>query len=182
MCNGEKLGNREFSKRGQESPLCRGDQGNDKKRGIPSGDPSAKRSRWSLRDKQSADHVCYGLRRILSPRWIWGRDWGDCDVLSHTPQGPAACLHNWPVFQRNFLHNFMGFRVVLAWGRGFLISHAFFYFFNWSIVDLQSCVSFRCTAKQVSYTCTQSCLDLWGPMDYSPSGFSVHRIFQAILD
>ena len=45
MCNGEKLGNREFSKRGQESPLCRGDQGNDKQQEIPSGDPSAKRLR-----------------------------------------------------------------------------------------------------------------------------------------
>ena len=27
------------------------------------------------------------------------------------------------------------------------------FFFNWSIVDLQCCVSFRCTAKWVSYIC-----------------------------
>ena len=67
--------------------------------------------------------------------------------------------------------------IMVSW---FLV-HSF-YFFNWSIVDLQSCVSFRCTAKQVSYTDAQSCLALWGPMDCSTPGSSVHGIFQANSD
>ena len=35
-----------------------------------------------------------------------------------------------------------------------LLSSFFFIFFNWSLVDLQCCVSFRCTAKWFSYTYT----------------------------
>ena len=39
--------------------------------------------------------------------------------------------------------------------------------FYWDIIDI--CV----------YSVSQSCPSLWDPMDYSPPGFSVHRISQA---
>ena len=82
----------------------------------------------------------------------------------------------------------------------------FFFKFYWGIVDLQCCVSFRCTAKWISYTYIHSCFRLFshighyrvlsslccivGPllfmcpmlcklMDCSPLGSSIHRILQA---
>ena len=54
------------------------------------------------------------------------------------------------------------------------------------IVDLQCCVSFKCTPRLFIYAYAaaaakslQSCLTLCNPMDYSPPGFSVHEILQA---
>ena len=54
-----------------------------------------------------------------------------------------------------------------------------FIFFNWSIVHLQCCVSFECTAKGFSYTYRCVCVFSGVQhMDYSPLGFFVHVIFQ----
>ena len=67
------------------------------------------------------------------------------------------------------------------WCQSFL----FAFFFNWSIVDLRYCVSFRWTAKWFSYiyvcVCksTQLCPTLFDPMDYRSPGTSVHGLLQA---
>jgi len=53
-------------------------------------------------------------------------------------------------------------------------------------VDLQCCLSFRCTEKWFSYKYVRacvlnsfSCVPLWDPMDCNPPDSSVHGIFQA---
>ena len=52
--------------------------------------------------------------------------------------------------------------------------------FNWIIVDLQYCVSFRWVAKGFSYfLVTKLCLTLCDRMDYYLPGSSVHGILQA---
>ena len=43
------------------------------------------------------------------------------------------------------------------------------FFFNWSIVDLQCCVSFRCTAKWISYTYSKS-------PTYEPSSYELSKM------
>ena len=58
----------------------------------PVGIPVPREGDEAWETKKSADHVCFSLRRIVSPRWILGRDWSDCDVLSHTPQCLSAQL------------------------------------------------------------------------------------------
>ena len=61
----------------------------------------------------------------------------------------------------------------------------FFSFLNfyWSIVDLQCCISFYCTAKWISYAAAakslQSCLTLCDPTDGSPLGSPIPGILQA---
>ena len=54
---------------------------------------------------------------------------------------------------------------------------------NWTIVDLQCCVSFRDTAKWFNYKymkvkVTQSCLTLCDPMDYTVHGILQTRILE----
>ena len=52
----------------------------------------------------------------------------------------------------------------------------FFGYFYWSVTALQSCVSFCCTVKCISYLlclAAQSCLTLYDSMNCSPPGFSV---------
>jgi len=62
------------------------------------------------------------------------------------------------------------------------VSTLFNNLFYLSIVYLQYCAHFYCTAKWFSYTWSevaQLCMTLCDPMDYSLPGSSVHGIFQA---
>ena len=68
---------------------------------------------------------------------------------------------------------------------------SFFYYYYWSIIGLQHCISFCCTMKWVRNMYThaagaaaaakslQSCLTLCDPIDRSPPGSSVPGILQA---
>ena len=72
---------------------------------------------------------------------------------------PSASPSAWPKSEMAFLMD----QVRHLWQVGketcdVLLSFFFFLnFFYWSIVDLESCVSFRCTAKYISYTYTYIC-------------------------
>ena len=56
----------------------------------------------------------------------------------------------------SFIHGIFQARV-LEWGAiAFSNTYIHIYMFNWSIVDLQCCVNFWCTAKSFSYTYTSS--------------------------
>ena len=92
--------------------------------------------------------------------WGWGREAGwrraqqAFSRVNHLPSGTEplrSCppLSLWP-FSFASQDNFFFF-----WGGGNCTYLLFIKNFYWIIVDLQCCVSFRCTAKWLSYTNTQ---------------------------
>ena len=73
----------------------------------------------------------------------------------------AICMSS---LEKNLFNSLANFKTMLL-GFCFCFRHwAFKTFFYWSIVDLQCCVSFRCTAKWISYTYTH----IYSFLDYFP--------------
>ena len=74
-------------------------------------------------------------------------------ILRKIPWAPHFLLQ-WPPRFSSPLHKSLLQRLVQSHCLHILTYHSLS-FFNWSIVDLRHCVSFRCTAKWFSYTLFQ---------------------------